>query len=326
MFRVANVMPAIVLFAALSPLANSAELVSGKVIPIWPGAAPGSEDWTQKEVEYRSPDKKLMIRNVTIPTLTAFVPEPDQATGTAIVVCPGGGFRFLSWQNEGTEVAEWLRKRGVTAFVLKYRLKETPAAEAEFAKEIVRFFSTLSDFRDRDMSSKSAQSLSKDSQDSGSAGIADGRQAVKLIRQSAREWNLRADRIGIMGFSAGATVTNGTVLSDDVQSRPDFAAPIYGPVFGEIKVPRDAPPLFILCASDDSLAEASSARLYSAWRDAGRQAELHLFEKGGHGFGMTKKNLPIDGWIERFGDWLSSRNLIKPQHNQPRDSSGPAPF
>ena len=158
------------------------------------------------------------------------------------------------------------------------------------------------------MSSKAALALSEDLRVSGGAGIADGRQAVKWVRQQAKVWNLKLDRIGIMGFSAGAIVTNATALGDDALARPDFAAPIYGPVFGEIKVPRNAPPLFILCAADDPIAEASSARLYSAWRDAGRPAELHIFEKGGHGFGMTKKNLPVDGWIDRFGDWLSQRS------------------
>jgi acetyl esterase/lipase len=115
----------------------------------------------------------------------------------------------------------------------------------------------------------------------------------------------------MMGFSAGAIITNAACAADDAQCRPDFAAPVYGPVFGEIKVPRNAPPLFILCTADDRLAEASSAQLYSAWRDAGRDAELHIFEKGGHGFGMTKKNLPVDGWIERYADWLKQRGFAR---------------
>jgi acetyl esterase/lipase len=253
-----------------------------------------------------------MVRNVTTPTLTAYLPDPAAATGTAVVVCPGGGFRFLSWQNEGTEVAEWLRKRGVAAFVLKYRLKETPAGDDAFRKDLGRFLLTLLQFKDRDLTSDAAKALEKDMQRNGAAGCADGRQAVRVVRRRAKEWGIMPDRIGLMGFSAGAIVTRAAATDDNAASRPDFAAHIYGPVLGEIKVPKDAPPLFIVCAADDQLAEASSARLYGVWRAAARPAELHLYEKGGHGFGMARRGLPVDGWINRFGDWLGQRGLIKP--------------
>jgi len=98
---------------ARSAPAEKAAGSASKVIPVWPDGAPGSEGWTQKEVQYRNEwDHKAMVRNVTTPALTAFLPDPSAATGAAIVICPGGGFRFLSWQSEGTEVAEWLRARG----------------------------------------------------------------------------------------------------------------------------------------------------------------------------------------------------------------------
>jgi acetyl esterase/lipase len=284
----------------------------GKPIPIWTGVAPGSEGWKQKEVESRLLDQ-VMVRNVTTPTLTLFLPDKATATGTAVIVCPGGGFRFLTWENEGTELAKWLQKRGVAAFVLKYRLKETPARDEDFQKELFAMFMGLSKFKDRDPKSVSDKAAEKDGQAEMKAAFADGRQAIKLVRERAKEWGIKPDRIGIMGFSAGGMVTRAAATDyDDAASRPDFAAPIYAPVLEEVKVPKDAPPLFILCASDDQLAEASSARLYGAWRAAGRPAELHLYEKGGHGFGMTKKGLPVDGWTERFGDWLVQRGLIKP--------------
>jgi len=114
-----------------------------KGIPLYEGATPGSEAWTQNEVEFRDGAGKAMVRNVTTPTLTAFLPDAATSTGTAVVVCPGGGFRFLSWQSEGTEVAEWLQRRGVAALVLKYRLKETPADEGAFGREMVAFFLSL---------------------------------------------------------------------------------------------------------------------------------------------------------------------------------------
>jgi acetyl esterase/lipase len=284
----------------------------GKPIPIWPGVAPGSESWTQKELEYSGFGGELLIRNVVTPTLTVFAPKPEKATGAAVIVCPGGGFRFLSWQNEGTAVAEWLQERGVTAFVLKYRLKETAADEAEFTKEMIAFLTELVQFRDRDMTSEASEQRAQDLQASAAAGLADACQAVKVIRESAERWGLDPERIGMMGLSAGAMITVSACLGDDPQCRPDFAASIYGPVFGQPAAPADAPPLFILCASDDSFAEASSVRLYTAWREAGQDAELHIFEKGGHGFGMAKKNLPVDGWIDRFGDWLKQRDVIRP--------------
>jgi hypothetical protein len=130
--------------------APPADQVAAKVVPVWPGLAPGSEGWKQKEVEYRNDwDRKAMVRNVTAPTLTASLPDPSAATGAAVVICPGGGFRFLSWQSEGTEVAQWLRARGVAAFVLKYRVMETPASEESFRKEMAAFFGRLANRKER---------------------------------------------------------------------------------------------------------------------------------------------------------------------------------
>jgi acetyl esterase/lipase len=251
-----------------------------------------------------------MVRNVTTPTLTAFLPDPATATGAAVIVCPGGGFRFLSWDSEGTEVAEWLQKRGVAAFVLKYRTRETAASREEFGKEMAAFFGTLIRFKDRG-SPDGWKALAADLRESGAAGIADGRQAMKVVRRHAKEWGVRPDRIGIMGFSAGGIITLGVATDHDATSRPDFAASIYAPFFGDTKVPGNAPPLFILGAADDRLVEAGCARLYSAWRDAGRPAELHIYEAGGHGFGMTPKGQPVDHWVERLGDWLGQRKVIK---------------
>src|SRR4051812_9496637 len=297
--------------ASKSATASNVAVAARKVIPIWPGVAPGSEGQTQKEVESRGPDGKRIVRNVTTPTLTAFLPDPATATGAAVVVCPGGGFRMLSWDSEGTEVAEWLQKRGVAAFVLKYRLKETAASQEEFGREMMAFFLGLARSKDRG-SPDGSKALAEDMRKTGATGIADGRQAVKVVRQHAAEWGIKADRVGMLGFSAGGIVTNGVAMGEDAASRPDFAASIYAPFFGETQVPRNAPPLFILCASDDSIAEAGSVCLYSEWKAAGRPAELHIYEKGGHGFGMTPKGLPVDHWVERFGDWLVQRGFIKP--------------
>lgn len=292
------------------PATASGVVAAGReVIPIWPGVAPGSEGWTQKEVESRGLDGKRQFRNVVTPTLTAYLPDPATATGAAVIVCPGGGFRFLSWDSEGTEVAEWLRERGVAAFLLRYRTKETAASEQEYTREMMAFLGTLIRFKDRG-SPDGSKALAADLREDSAAAIADGRQAVRFVRQHAAEWGIKPDRIGIMGFSAGGVVTIAVAMGDDAESRPDFAASIYAPFFGDAPVPRNAPPLFILCAADDTISEAGSVRLYSAWRDAGRPAELHIYETGGHGFGMTTKGQPVDRWVERLGDWLGQRKVI----------------
>ena len=297
---------AILSLAAIAPTATAQQ----RVIPIWSGIAPGSERWTQKEVEYLNPTKEKMVRNVVIPTLTAYLPERSKANGTAIIICPGGGFRFHSWQTEGTMVAEWLQKRGVAAFVLKYRLVDTGATESEFQKNIAAFFKSLTEVVSSGKSAKTAVSDSITTQVIALASE-DGRQAIRTVRQRADEWGIAPNKIGIMGFSAGGIVTSQTVLKYDPESRPNFAAPIYGAPLNEITVPNDAPPLFILCAADDSLMADESLRLYTQWRSAKRQAELHLYSKGGHGFGMRPQGLPIDHWIERFGEWLQAQKLLE---------------
>ncbi len=283
------------------------------VIPVWPGVAPGSEQWTQTEAEYLNPGKQKMVRNIVSPTLTAYLPSRDTANGTAVIVCPGGGFRFLSWQSEGTDVAQWLAARGVAAFVLKYRLVNTGASEQEYQKAVAELFARIN--RAKAGRVATAQDVLKGDLETDkvrSLAISDGRQAVKVVRQRAAEWGISPDRIGIMGFSAGAVVTMGVVMDHEADSRPNFAAPIYGGGTGGAAIPSDAPPLFILAANDDTLAAAGSAKLYSQWNTAGLPVELHIYSKGGHGFGMNKRGLPVDHWVDRLGDWLESQGLFKP--------------
>jgi acetyl esterase/lipase len=287
------------------------------VIPVWPKDAPGSENWTQKEVEHpNDSDRKKIVRNVVRPTLTAFLPDRSKATGTAVIVCPGGGFHFLEWESEGTEVAEWLRARGVAAFVMKYRLMDTGATEEEFRKSMQQAMLTAIADRLKNSWSRKRSTIPEVIKKIYVLAGEDGRRAVKVARSHAGDWGIKPDRIGIIGFSAGGMVTTAVATEYDAESRPNFAAPIYGPGFGRVKVPRDAPPLFILCASDDPLVPATdSVRLYSEWKAAGKSAELHIYAKGSHGFGMRKQGLPCDGWIDRFGDWLDQQGLLKPANN-----------
>ena len=291
------------LWCGLVVLAGSPAAVQAEppVIPVWPGTAPGSERWTRQEVEYLNPQMEKMVRNVVSPTLHVLRPDPARATSTAVVVCPGGGFRFLSWQTEGTDAAEWLAARGVTAFVLRYRLVDTGATEAELARVVERMFDVIREGPRAVAATENIGALARD----------DGLQAVRTVRQEASRFGVDPDRIGVLGFSAGATIAIGTGLTRDPAGRPRFVAPIYGLRIDDAPVPDDAPALFAVATSDDPLVPpAETTRVYAEWTAARRPAELHVYAKGGHGFGMNKQNLPVDHWIDRFAEWLEAQGLL----------------
>ena len=263
-----------------------------EVLPLWPEGAPGSENWDYPEQEALIPPNTKVVRNVTQPTLTAYLPETSNANGTAVIVCPGGAFHFLAIEHEGTAVAQWLKQQGITAFVLKYRV--TPTGD-DFP-EIV--WKNMQDWAKMGQIIESITPMI----------LADGLQAVRLVRQQNAKWGIKADRIGMMGFSAGGNVTVNTALRYDPESRPDFAAVIYGGPGQDFPVPADAPPLFLLWAGDDDMASTSSLERYAAWKAAGRPVEMHMYAAGGHGFGMHKHGLPSDTWIERFHDWIQAQD------------------
>lgn len=269
------------------------------IIPLWPDGAPGSEDWTHQEQAYYSPPPLgfNQVRNVVVPTLTAYFPQNWQPGSTAIIICPGGGFHALAIDHEGNEVARWFQARGVAAFVLKYRLVQTLEKQEDFERESAILFADLNRVKE---ATRAIIPLA----------VADGQQALKVVRANATEWNIAPDRIGIMGFSAGGRVTLGAALEFDAASRPAFAAPIYGALWEEIKVPADAPPLFIAVANDDSIAAEPCLQLFSAWRSANRPVEMHVYSTGGHGFGMKKQGKPSDHWLELLGDWLRLQGFM----------------
>jgi len=279
------------------------------VVQLYDGVAPGSEDWTQKEVEYTQYGGK-MVRNVVNPTLTVFLPDESKATGAAVIVAPGGGFCWLSWESEGTLVGEWLQAHGIAAFILKYRLADMGQTEEDLQKNSQELMQPVMSIAN---SSNPKEELQKYSNVANVISLAqeDGRQAIKYVRANAAKYKVNPDRIGLMGFSAGGILTMGVALHHDAESRPDFIAPIYGIALDSLVVPADAAPMFFTCAADDGIVAPQAAKLYTAWLSAGKSIEFHVYSKGGHGFGMRKRGLPIDNWIEQFGEWLDTQGFLK---------------
>jgi acetyl esterase/lipase len=149
--------------------------------------------------------------------------------------------------------------------------------------------------------------------EAGQYGIADGIQALKVVRQHAAEWGLSPDRIGFMGFSAGAMVASGALLQKDAGARPSFAAMIYGGPFGVMPaIPVKLPPMFLAWAQDDTQAREAIVKFYDALASAGHKPEAHIFCAGGHGFGLRKHGTTSDHWIEEFHDWLEAQGLTRP--------------
>ncbi len=240
-------------------------------------------------------------RNVTIATLTPFLPDPSNASGAAVIVAPGGGFRTLSMENEGWQVAQALAAKGVAAFVLKYRLNQTPADLKEFANPTTpRTGSGPRSGRPtpEEMAARIAPQL------------ADAKAAFALIRTNAEKWHVDPDRIGMIGFSAGAMLTMTTTLSGG-EAKPAFIANIYGGL-NAVEVPADAPPLFVAIAADDPLFPVGFG-LIESWRKANRPVELHYYEQGGHGFGMYQKTTTSTGWFDAYVRWLGMHGYLKPK-------------
>jgi acetyl esterase/lipase len=265
---------------------------SQQVVNIWPGAAPGSEHWTQKERIIENTPVGTVNFNVVTPTLTAYLPERAKATGTAVIIAPGGAFVALAISLESSDVARRLQERGVAAFVLKYRIME-----------------------------KRGEGIpaNMDMDEAGKYGIADGIQAIKVVRQRATEWGVAPDRVGFMGFSAGAMVTSGALLQQDAAARPNFAAMIYGAPFGVMPaIPAKLPPMFLAWAQDDEVALQPIVKFYDALRAAGHKPETHIFSAGGHGFGMKKQGTSSDHWIDAFYYWLEAQGLDRRAGNPVR--------
>jgi acetyl esterase/lipase len=266
-------------------LAVVASAVHSQTVNLWPGVAPGSETWTQKEITIDNTPVGTVVLNVVTPTLTAFLPDPTRATGTGVIIAPGGAFVALAISLEATDAAKWLQQRGIAAFVLKYRTIEKRGNGIPAG-------------------------LNLDT--AGRYGMADGIQALKVVRQHAVDWHVDPKRIGFMGFSAGAMVASAALLQKDSAARPAFAALIYGGPFGAMPtIPANLPPVFMAWAQDDETAGETAARLHNALIAAGNKPEAHIFASGGHGFGMHKQGTSSDHWIDELYYWLDAQGFTK---------------
>ncbi|RNC89534.1 MAG: alpha/beta hydrolase [Allomuricauda sp.] len=285
-----------VLFVSLTLLC-SLTLCSQTVVELPQSEVPGVT-WTVAEKEYYSTIWQTeVVTNVTKPTMQVFKADSEINTGTAVIIAPGGGLYALSIENEGNLVAKWLNEKGINAFVLRYRL--VPTGEDGTA-DIAKDWGETPDMMYEKVASVMPHS------------IQDGLNAIAHVRENAVRYGVHPDKIGFMGFSAGGAVTMGVGYAYDSVNKPNFLVPVY-PWTDAMPVKpakADAPPMLIVCATDDPLGLAKGAvELYSAWIATQKSVALHMFAKGGHGFGMKQQGLPSDHWIERFYEWALTQEL-----------------
>lgn len=285
----------------------TSDALPDEVICLWPDGPPSKLDCVGPEIEFRGPvgtaGTAAMLRNVSEPTLTVF--RPTKPNGIGVIVCPGGGWRILAWEHEGIEVARWLAQRGYTAFLLKYRVRGTPAAQADYDAEMLAMYSQIDVTRKGRRAPRVIGDIVpyESIRAAREAAADDGRRAIAIVRERAKEWDMDPGKIGMIGFSAGAFLVVDVVI--DPRAAPlAFVAPIYGGETLGRPVPADAPPLFTVMAQDDVLLYRLAEGLYADWTDAERSAEMHIYRRGNHGFGMVRQGLPSDRWIDLFGDWL----------------------
>jgi acetyl esterase/lipase len=295
------------LTAAFFTVATAAE--AGKEIPaaggdneivLWPAGRPADAVPLEESqiAKLKSQTTEERIHYVGRPTLTVFAADKESANGCAVVICPGGGYNILAWPKEGTEVAEWFNSIGVTAFVLKYRVPRRAREEIHWEP------------------------------------MQDVQRAIRIVRQQAEKWNIDPTRIGTLGFSAGGhlTVMSGVQYetesyprvddADDLSCRPDFICPIYAAYLADdyqddvaelgslVKVTQQTPPTFMAVTWDDKMRGAQAALLLVRLKEHGVPAELHVYSKGGHGYGIRPSDNPVSSWHHQLANWLQASGLL----------------
>ena len=305
------------------------------IVKIYDGPAPGSEKWTHKEYryEFESPfwhEKNVALFNVVEPTLTVFLPDAKKATGVAIVVCPGGGYTALSWDTEGVNVGKKLADMGIAAFVLKYRIaysgatpeevnliartsyggeKRTPES-VELSKKNTEMTKSMTAgyVQKIENATEINNPLTTSLGSIGKMSGDDGRRAIEYIRQHAAKWNIKSDKIGMIGFSAGGMLALDVAINHSEQSNPNVIGLIYG-VFGAQSIPTDPMPVFMAATQYESTGNA--AVLYESWCKARQPAEIHSFTDSRHGFGYRNNGDPVNIWIDLFYNFLKKIKFVE---------------
>ncbi|MEO9599419.1 alpha/beta hydrolase [Parasphingorhabdus sp.] len=306
------------LFAATQPaLASPPSTIATYIqelepMPVWPKGVPSMTDWpglanVPVEEELRADDEQAW--NVTVPTLQPFLPDPNKANGMAVVIAPGGGFRLLAIHHEGSRVARWFAKRGVAAFVLKYRLIQSPPGESNEEMR-ARVQATL------------APGIG------GVPGSEDAAEALRIVRANAARWGIDPQKVGTIGFSAGGHIA-AMPMFGPLAERPNFTGMIYGMPFGEpgpdippanlpypegtpsepwlqppvTPAPDRLPPMFMAMAQDDLAVGIGFRAFYDKLFAAGYRPEMHLYARGKHAFGVVQNDITADRWPEQFLAW-----------------------
>ncbi|MEQ9507274.1 MAG: alpha/beta hydrolase [Hyphomonas sp.] len=296
----------VVIFAAFPSSAQDGTMYPMSA-PDEPAAIPlgtgGVEGQTAEESWFRQWGDP-MARNISAATLTPFLADPETANGASVIVAPGGGFMWLSMGNEGWEVAEALAAKGINAFVLKYRLQPTADTLEGFEEQMQRRFAEASDADDIEEETPAPARPRWDLTNQ----LQDAEAAYAMIVANADQWGVDTDRIGMIGFSAGAGLTMHTTLNSEPVDLA-FIAPIYGGM-GPVEVPEDAPPMFVAIASDDFLFGGEMG-LIKSWFDAGVPVEFHLYQNGGHGFGLGNPDRTSNIWFDAFIHWLEVNDFLE---------------
>ncbi len=267
---------------------------------------PASESWFR---QWGDP----MARNITTATLTPFLPDPDKANGAAVLVAPGGGFRWLSMGNEGWEVAQALADQGIAAFVLKYRLHPTAPELDDFIAWMNRPRGMPAPDEDKSEKEEKEKTTPQRPRWDLSNQLEDAEAAYAMIVDRAEEWGVDTERIGMIGFSAGAGLTMHSTLHSETMDLA-FIGPVYGGM-GAVEVPADAPPMFNVIATDDFLFNGDFGVIES-WHKAGIPVELHLYQNGGHGFGLGNPDRTSNKWFDAFIHWLTVNDFLEANADQ----------
>jgi acetyl esterase/lipase len=276
---------------------------------LWPGKAPGSENWTVPEsITNRGGNR--VATNVSDPTLTVYLPDASKANGAAVLVAPGGALQALSLDGEGVRVAEWLNGKGIAAFVLKYRLRQQQSAQnaaggppaGGVPRQELKIVKGNANPAPGDAVLDEVLRM----------GVADAQQALLLVRRNAEQWHVDPKRVGMMGFSAGGGVSVGTVVANVPGASADFLISVYGPSLQDVNVPASAPPLFVAVGSNHFNVTNGCLALFAEWKKAGKPAEIHVYDRVSAGFAMSKRGLPVDTWPDRLLDWMQLHHLLQP--------------